>query len=69
MYLSNIIVHYLNSFYPVLSYSVPDSLGSSLAHANVRSDGQQARKACNGERLWVVMQPTYSAASAPNVII
>lgn len=69
MYLSNIIVSYLNSFYPVLSYSVPDSLGPSAAHAHGRSDGQQARKACNGERLWVVMQPKYGAASAPNVII
>lgn len=72
MHLSNIIVHYLTSFYPVLSYSVQDSRAHSTAlptHTNVRSDSQQARKACNGERLWVVMQPKYTTAPAPNVII
>lgn len=69
MHLSNIIVHYLTSFYPVLSYSVQDSRARSHTHTNVRSDSQQARKACNGERLWVVMQPKYTTAPAPNVII
>lgn len=70
-HLSNIIVHYLTSFYPVLSYSVPDpcELKRALAHTNVRSGSQQARKACNGECLWVVMQPKYTTTPAPNVII
>lgn len=74
MHLSDIIVHYLTSFYPVLSYSVRDPRVHSIAHPHthtqmLRSESQQARKACNGERLWVVMQPKYSKAPAPNVII
>lgn len=31
MHLSNIIVHYLNSFYPVLSYSVRDPRAHSVS--------------------------------------
>lgn len=72
MHLSNIIVHYLTSFYPVLSYSARDPRAHSIALPHTQmlgSESQQARKACNGERLWVVMQPKYTAAPAPNVII
>lgn len=68
MHLSNIIVHYLGGFYPVLSYSVRTHVRTH-SHTNVGSESQQARKACNGERLWVVMQPKYTTAPAPNVII
>lgn len=71
MHLNNIIVHYLTGFYPVLSYTVRDTrtLKRACIHTNVGSESQQARKACNGERLWVVMQPKYTATPAPNVII
>lgn len=44
MYLSNIIVHYLNSFYPVLSYSVRDPRVHSVALPHTQMQGQRANK-------------------------
>lgn len=44
MHLSNIIVHYLTSFYPVLSYSVQDSRAYSIALPHTQMEGQRANK-------------------------
>lgn len=44
MHLSNIIVHYLTSFYPVLSYSDQDPCARSIALPHTQMSGQGANK-------------------------
>lgn len=44
MHLSNIIVHYLTGFYPVLSYSVRDTHARSNVRAHTQMWGQRANK-------------------------
>lgn len=55
MHLSNTIVHYLTSFYPVLSYSDQDSCARSIALPHTQMSGQRANKP---EKL--VMESVYS---------